>query len=296
MAGRAGTDVHEVHKAADARQGAAQQMGQELGLLHVDAQHIGAGRVAAHRVEAAAQLAPLQQDKQQDHNQDGNHHPRFHIGRNVYSPFIDTAHAGDINPDGFQRLEPLVGHVKLGGVDNGCHALGKEHTGQGHNEGLNIQVSNQEALNQAKGNADAQRNEQSGKDAAALVVQVDGAAHTHQRRQRTNGNINAAGNHHDAHTAGQNDEGRVFIEDVEECLGLPEAGAQHHNSQNVHQKEYHNGDGQQQVGIGHTAAFRQTAIFYCNFRCHITLPPLQSSWMRQTSSPCPSSHEPQEPT
>ena len=263
--------MQEVHEAADARQGAAQQMGQELGAPDVDAQHIGRSHVAAHGVEAAAQFAPAQQDEQGDDDDDCHDDARLHIGGNVLAQLVDAAHAGNIDTGGFQGLEGLMLHVKLGGIDDGGHAFGEEHTGKGHDEGLDFQIGNQIALHQAKGHANAQRNEHGGQNTAVVVVQMDSAAHAHQCGQRTHGNVDTAGDHHDGHAAGQDDQRRVVIEDVEKCLGLAEARAQQGDGAGVHHHKHHHGDGQQQVGIGHVADGQASVL--C-LRCHIRPPPL----------------------
>jgi len=74
-------------------------------------------------------------------------------------------------------------------------------------------------------------------------------------------NVNAAGDHDDAHAAGQDDQRRVLVEDVEEGLGLPEPGAKHHHRQRVHKDEHHDGDGQQQIGICHIFCFLEKSCF-----------------------------------
>ena len=65
----------------------------ELGLANVDAQHIGAVGVAAHGVEAAAQLGPFQHDKQQHHDHQGHDDPRLHIGGDELAFFVHVADA-----------------------------------------------------------------------------------------------------------------------------------------------------------------------------------------------------------
>src|SRR5699024_7331325 len=117
------------------------------------------------------------------------------------------------------------------------HALGKEHTGQGDDEGLDLQVGHQEALDHAEGQADTQSQEGGGDDAAALVVQVHSAAHTHQSGHGAHGNIDTAGDHDDAHAAGEDDQGGVLIEDVKQSLGLQEAGPQEDHGADVHHEE-----------------------------------------------------------
>ena len=47
--------------------------------------------------------------------------------------------------------------------------------------------------------------------AAALLLEVDGAGHTNQAGHRADADVDAAGNHNQAHTAGQNDEGSIVI-------------------------------------------------------------------------------------
>ena len=151
--------MQHVNEAADARQGAAHQVGQELGLADVDAQHIGAVGVAAHGVEAAAQLGPFQHHKEQHHNDQGHDDTGLHIGCDELALLGGVADAleEDVVVLGGHKL--LVGDVDGVGIDDGGHALGEEHPCQGHDEGLDVQIGHQIPLHQAEGHADAQGDE-----------------------------------------------------------------------------------------------------------------------------------------
>ena len=63
-----------------------------------------------------------------------------------------------------------MGH--LHGIDgqHGCQASGKEHAGQGHNKGLDLQITDQEALSDAKSQADAKRQQQRHQNTQCTVL------------------------------------------------------------------------------------------------------------------------------
>ena len=132
---------------------------------------------------------------------------------------VDTAE-GQIDSGTFQGREGLALYVEGGRVDNGGHASGEEHACQGHNKGLDLQISHQETLDQAVGQADAQGQHHGSRKAPALAVDQDRAAHADQGSHAADGNIDAAGDHDKAHAAAHDDQGRVLIEDVAEGLGL----------------------------------------------------------------------------
>ena len=103
---------------------------------------------------------------------------------------------------------------------------------------------------------------------------MDRHAHADQSSQGTNGNVNASGDHYDTHTAGEDNKGRILIENIEESLGLQEAGAEKHDSADVHQEEYHNGDRQQKRGIRHRGVGLEAAVLIkCLDRRHLRPPP-----------------------
>ena len=56
-----------------------------------------------------------------------------------------------------------------------------------------------------------------------MEIQIDRAAHAHERGERADGDVDAARDHDEAHAAGKNEQGRVFVEDIEEGLRLFEA-------------------------------------------------------------------------
>ena len=251
-------------------------MGQESGTAHVDAQHIRALAAAAHSVKAAAQLSPAQQAEEERNNQQRNDDAHLHIGRDVLAQLIGGAKAGDNDAGLLHRQEALVGHTHRLFADDGRHALGKEHTRQGDNKGLDAQVRHQEALDHAKSQADTQTDENDRQDTAALLLQVHRAGHTHQAGDCAHADVDAAGNHHQAHAASQNNEGGVIVEDIQKILGFGEAAAQEKDGGQIQDEEDHNGDGQQQVGVAHGGAFLDPPLLVnCNSFRHFTTPPLR---------------------
>ena len=132
--------MEEVQDAAQARQKAAQHMGQELGAAHVDAQHVGALIVSAHGVKAAAQLRPAQKAEQEHDHQQGDDDAHLHIGRNVLAQLVVGSQAGNDDAGILHRQEARVGHPDGFLADDGGHAFGKEHARQGHNKGLDFQA------------------------------------------------------------------------------------------------------------------------------------------------------------
>ncbi len=66
MRSRTASYMQEVHITADTCQQSAEQMGQELRSLNIDAQHQCTLVVAAHSIETAAHLRPAEHDKHQN--------------------------------------------------------------------------------------------------------------------------------------------------------------------------------------------------------------------------------------
>ena len=185
--------------------------------------------VAAHSVEIPAQLGPAQQAEQKRHHQQGDNHAHLHIGGDILAQFVVSAQPWDKNTGFLYGQKALIGHPNRLFADHGRHTFGKEHARQRDNKGLNPQMGHQEALDHAKGQANAQTNKDHSQHTSALAFQVHRAGHAHQTGNRAHTDVNAAGNHDDAHTTGQDDEGGIVIQDVEEVLRFGKASAQKEN-------------------------------------------------------------------
>ena len=257
--------MEEVEDAAKTRQQAAQYMSQKFGAAHVDAQHVGALAAAAHSVETAAQLGPAQQAEEEYYRQQRDNNAHLHIGRDILAQLVGGTKAGYRNTNLLYRQKALVGHAHWFLTDNGCHALGKEHTCQRDNKGLDAQVGHQEALDHAKGQTNPQTNQNNRQDIAALPLQIYRAGHADQARDGSYADVDAAGNHHHAHAAGQDNQRGVVIQDIQEILRFGKTAAQKQYGGKIQDEEDHNGDGKQQVGVAHGRPFFYPALFVnCN--------------------------------
>ena len=136
-------------------------------------------------------------------------------------------------------------------------------------------MGHQKALDHPVQKTDAQANQNDGEDVPPLLFQVYGAGHTDQAGDAAHADIDAAGNHDHAHTAGENDEGGVVVQNVEEVLRLGEAAAQEKHGRQVQDKKHHNGDREQQIGVAHGGPFLQPPLFVnCGPIRHVRPPPL----------------------
>ena len=154
-------------------------------------------------------------------------------------------------------------------------------------------MGHQKALHHAEGQTDAQSNEDHGEDIAPLPLQVHRTGHAHQAGDSAHADVDAAGNHDHAHAAGENDEGGVVVQNVEEVLRLGEAAAQEKHGGQVQDKNHHNGDREQQIGVAHGGPFLQPPLFVnCGPIRHVRPPPLPP-W-RALSSCRPASPAPPE--
>ena len=232
-------------------------MREELRALDVDGQHVGAVAVAADGVDASAELRPAEHHEQNCHDHQRDDDADLHIGRDIRAELIDRAHAGDIDARLLEGLEGLVFHVELRGVDDGRHALGEEHASEGDDEGLDLQIRDQKALHEAESRADAERKQDGRQDRAAMEIQIDRAAHAHERGERADGDVDAARDHDEAHAAGKNEQGRVFVEDIEEGLRLFEARAEEQYRAQIHDDEDADRDDEQQLCVRQAASARE---------------------------------------
>ena len=138
-------------------------------------------------------------------------------------------------------------------------------------------MGHQEALDHAEGQADAQADEDHREHIPALLLQVHRADHAHEAGDGAHADVDAASDHHQAHAAGEDDEGGVVVENVQEVLGLGEAAAQEEYGGQVQEEEHHDGDGQQQVGVAHGGALPDAPLVVdCNSLRHVRTPPSRS--------------------
>ena len=147
-------------------------------------------------------------------------------------------------------VAPIPGsEIELRCVDDGGHALCEEHSRQRYDERLYLQIRYQITLNKSESGAYSEGYENRGHYIAPAVVEVHCTAHTYQRRNSADRDVDTAGYHYKAHSAGEDYQSRVFVEYVEEGLHLREAGTDERHSADIHYNEYRNGDDQKQIRV-----------------------------------------------
>ena len=223
-------------------------MGQHSGLLHVQAHQGGGLLVAAHRIEAAAELGVAQhQEGDQGHDQ-GNDHGDADIGGNQHALLVQIrADAeGDLALDLRQLSKPrLKGHADLLGGNNRRHAPGEEQARHSDDEGLNFQVGDAEALNRAKDHADEQNQRNQHAGGHSPLRQAHGHEHTGHSHHGAYGNVDTAGEHHAGDAAGHNNQAGVVDHDVQEILESAEFLVRVHKAARaVEEHEQRNGNHQ----------------------------------------------------
>ena len=112
-------------------------------------------------------------------------------------------------------------------------------------------------LHEAEGRADAERKQDGRQDRAAMEIQIDRAAHAHERGERADGDVDAARDHDEAHAARENEQRCVFVENVKEGLRLFEAGAKKQHRAHIHDDKNADCDDQQQLCVCQTAFVRK---------------------------------------
>jgi len=135
-----------------------------------------------------------------------------------------------------------MNNIELGGVDYGGHSFCEKHTGKCDDEGLDLKISNQETLNQTEHETYKQRKKDRGLHASTVKVKVDSAAHAYKGCDGAHGYVDASGYHYDAHSAGKDDERRVFVENAEKSLWLQKTRTQKYHCCSIHYDEYRKGD------------------------------------------------------
>ena len=133
-------------------------------------------------------------------------------------------------------------------ADDGRHAAREKHAGKRDDEGLYLQIRDQEALHQSECQANEQCKQRSRKDASS-AVHVHNAAHHHQRGDAADGDVDTAADHHHGQSAGHNDERSIVVEHVKELLPAQETAAPDGHGKEIHAKEDANRDGHQQLGV-----------------------------------------------
>ena len=128
MRSRTASYMQEVYIATDACQQSAEQMGQELRSLNIDAQHQCTLVVAAHSIETAAHLRPAKHDKHHYDYHQCYYHTDFHIGIYIISQLVHRSHPRNEHTCLLQCSEVFIRHIEGLSIYDGGHASGKEHT------------------------------------------------------------------------------------------------------------------------------------------------------------------------
>ena len=195
MRSRTASYMQEVYIATDACQQSAEQMGQELRSLNIDAQHQCTLAVAAHSIETAAHLRPTEHDKHHYDYHQCYYHTDFHIGIYIISQLVHRSHPRNEHTCLLQCSEVFIRHIEGLSIYDGGHASGKEHPGQCHDKGLDIQVRYQEALYDTEGKADSNGDQHRNEYIASAKVQVYRTVHTDQCYHATDGDIDPTSDH-----------------------------------------------------------------------------------------------------
>ena len=230
-------------------QQSAQQVGVEFRPLYVDAEHHGALTVAANGVEVAPETRPLHEDDEEDNKDHHDHGTELDFKRDEIAQPVVRAEPGNHNFKIPQVHEIRQGHVERIFVDRRQQSIRQEHPRQRDDKWLYLQIGNEISLEETKRDTYAQRKKHGTPDAPHFRFQHHGTAHGYQAGQRADGNVDAASDHHDAHTQCQDDERSVQAEQVEEGLKLQETAGKPENGEPVHQYEYDRGDEKQKIRI-----------------------------------------------
>ncbi len=167
--------MHEVYESADTCEEAAHEVREELRKSNVDTEHVGALVVTAYCVEASSDLGPAKEHEEEDDYEKRYDDADLYIRGDICAGLIYRAHSGYRDPCPLESLELLVFDIELRRVNYGGHAFGKEHSGQRYYERLDLEVSDQESLNEAERESDAQSDQESRKYIAVMVIKMYGA-------------------------------------------------------------------------------------------------------------------------
>ena len=225
------------------------------------------------------------EDQQHDHKRNDN--ADLHLRRNQHAFFVHRTKPFDLNAF-LENIHQILGSLLRVDAENGDHAAGKEHTRQGNDKGLNLQMRDQEALYRAEGQADQNRHNNRKHNSSGRckvhrcdqafkqrAVENHDADHGDKCRYAADGNIDAAGDHDNRQSAGDNDQECIVVEHVEEHLRFLETAAPDQNSRHIHDKENADCNGQKELGIGHgfSAPGRKLIILGIHALCLLSAEP-----------------------
>ena len=211
--------LHHAH-AAQARQSgnhAHIHQHQEAGALDVEARAMGAGRVAADGVDAAAEHRLVEQEVGHDQNGDEHQKCRRHSGGQAGALVLRDEQRG-----GTEGAHALRNHGQLLGVQRALHQA-LEHGGraQGHDHGRQFKVADEQAIERAQQAADRD-GDQDGQPHAAFPAHVQ--QHFRGRiagegSQRREGYVEAAGDDDHELADGEDSGHDQRAEDVDDVVG-----------------------------------------------------------------------------
>ena len=193
--------------------------------LHVQAHHGRGLGVSAYRIEGAAEPGMAQKQKDCQQHKQGDYNRNTDIGRHIHSLLVGIAAEGNINLHVGELIESRIDLLRDGNLirtDNGCHTSAEEHTRHGDNKGLNLQITDQKALEGSERDSDQQDDQHHGDGA-------DSAAHSHSQHhtvhgdQGADGNVDAGRQHDDGQSAGHADQAGVRNQDIQKSLKMCEA-------------------------------------------------------------------------
>ena len=193
--------MHKIHIAADACKYTAEKMRNKLCSLYVDTQESGALGITADCVEISSEPGPAEEAEQKDNYYDGNYNTDLDISRNIHSFLVIRSHERNLDPGASHLDESFVFNVERICIDYGRHALCEEESCERNNEGLDLKVSNEGALDYAESKADSHCQAHGGYDVSAALVEEHRAAHADEGCNLTYGDVDAAGDHYEAHAA-----------------------------------------------------------------------------------------------
>ncbi len=190
-------EARHQHAAGQARQGAGDHVGEQHDGIHLHARQAGRFRVGADGVDVPPQACAGEQDGRRDGDDDHQHH-RVRNARegDVRKALgVDALDAEQRAVAQFAERFAQPGH-RAGAGDLQCHAARDQHHAQRGDEGRQLRLGHQQAVDRAAGRAgeDAERHAD-GHRHAGLHGQC--RQHPGQRQHRAHGEVDAAGDDHE---------------------------------------------------------------------------------------------------
>ena len=206
--------------------------------------------MAADCIERTTELSVAQDQENSNQHYDGHDHAHSYVRNLYYALLVGVAEElGQVYlgvGPGVEGCIGVLGDGKLRRGHDGGEAAGEKHARHGDDEGLDLEITHAEALDDAHHDAYGKDDEAHRHGAYAPVAHALSEQHAVERDERADRDVDAAGEHDAGHAAGHADEAGVVYENVEEGLEVSEALVGIHDAaRRVHDYEQRNGDDQQ---------------------------------------------------